>query len=370
MLRNPRFSVVAGLFAAAAAGALLSACNGNGVSSVPSQIAAPTAIAAPQSATPAATGKNLYVGGSGSVTVYAPGSVTPLRTITQGIFNASALAFDASGNLYVVNCHLICKGKGTVTVYAAGTNTLLRTITEGMRYPTGIAVDESGKLWVANEYSVNVYARRSSKPLRTINNGVARPVALALTSLGKLYVANNLGDTDSNFTVYAPGAGQPMRTVSKGVYSPATMLLSGKLYIGNGNPISTPGKCCSVAVYGLGGDLKMSITQGVKYPRALALDGSGNLYVANCATCAGVGSPQDSVTVYAAGKDTVLRTISKDVGAPSALAFDGSGNLYVANGNANGNNPFSVTVYPKGKSTNPIRTIETKYSPLALAFGP
>ncbi|MGA8533626.1 MAG: hypothetical protein WB615_05915 [Candidatus Tumulicola sp.] len=48
-------------------------------------------------------------------------------------------------------------------------------------------------------------------------------------------------------------------------------------------------------------------------PAALAFDGSGNLYVAN--------DYHSSVTVYAPGSKSVLRTISKGVNWLVALAF-------------------------------------------------
>lgn len=39
-----------------------------------------------------------------------------------------------------------------------------------------------------------------------------------------------------------------------------------------------------------------------------------------------------SVTVYASGKNSLLRTISPGISYPDALAFDGSGNLAFASG--------------------------------------
>ena len=57
----------------------------------------------------------------------------------------------------------------------------------------------------------------------------------------------------------------------------------------------------------------LTIFKGIDIPQGLALDGSGNLYVANYAT--------SSVTVYAAGSTKVLQTISNGVSYPQALAF-------------------------------------------------
>jgi DNA-binding beta-propeller fold protein YncE len=79
---------------------------------------------------------NLYVANAGDndVTVYAPGSTSVLRTISQGVSVPDALGFDGSGNLYVVNYK-----RRTVTVYAPGKTSVLRTISQGLVNPRALA---------------------------------------------------------------------------------------------------------------------------------------------------------------------------------------------------------------------------------------
>lgn len=69
-----------------------------------------------------------------------------------------------------------------------------------------------------------------------------------------------------------------------------------------------------VTVYTAGTtSLLRTISQGVSGPRALAFDGSGNLYVTN--------QGGNTVTAYAPGSGTVMRTLRKDMSSPDALAF-------------------------------------------------
>jgi YVTN family beta-propeller protein len=68
------------------------------------------------------------------VTVYAPGSKTLLRTISQGVNAPDALAFGRTGNLFVANT-----GNNSVTAYAPESNTVLRTISQGVNYPYALA---------------------------------------------------------------------------------------------------------------------------------------------------------------------------------------------------------------------------------------
>lgn len=58
-----------------------------------------------------------------SVTAYAATGTKPILKITDGIKNPTSLAVDADGDLYVAN-----RGNGTVTVYAPGKVRPLRTI--------------------------------------------------------------------------------------------------------------------------------------------------------------------------------------------------------------------------------------------------
>jgi len=74
-----------------------------------------------------------------TVTVYAPGTESALRTIRQGLNEPIGLAFDDSGNIYVVN-YGYNNRLGNVMLYAPGSDTVLRTISQGMNFPRALAV--------------------------------------------------------------------------------------------------------------------------------------------------------------------------------------------------------------------------------------
>src|SRR5207248_434248 len=90
-------------------------------------------------------------------------------------------------------------------------------------------------------------------------------------------------------------------------------------------------------------------TAGVRIPRGIALDGAGNIYVAN--------EGNSTITVYAAGasgRATPMVTIAggnTGLSSPSGIARDGAGNIYVTNFSGN-----SITVYPAGASGNATPT--------------
>ena len=91
-------------------------------------------------------------------------------------------------------------------------------------------------------------------------------------------------------------------------------------------------------------------------PQAMALDSSGDLYVAN--------GGNNSVSEFAANSTTLIKTLT-GLNNPDALAFDGSGDLFVAN-YADGSGTTVSEFAPN--STTPTATLTGVNGPDALAF--
>ena len=98
----------------------------------------------------------------------------------------------------------------------------------------------------------------------------------------------------------------------------------------------------------LGSPMLGSITSGVSEPSSLAVDKSGNLYVAN--------EGNRNVTEYAYGATSPSRTITlSGAGVPEALAVTPGGQLVVGYGGVAGQNG-TLAFFDKGKS-KPARTV-------------
>jgi sugar lactone lactonase YvrE len=264
---------------------------------------------------------NLYVirmgspSDTGAITVYAPLAADPFLTIRKGIHGWNySLGFDRSQNLYVASgCY---NHNNPISVYAHGSGSLLRTISQGVYFPCAITLDASGNLYVANYGSstVAVFPTGASEPSRTINEGVDYPYALTLDHTGNLFVTNFSGGNKRRWgsvTVYPPGHAKPSRKITRGLNSGAgpygsVLGPSGDLFV-----VDSPTK---IVVYPRDGRVPVrTITQGLDGPTSLAFDPNGNLYVANL----------DSSTVaeYAAGTNKLIRTIPAVKGHPVALIF-------------------------------------------------
>ncbi|HKE36546.1 MAG TPA: hypothetical protein VKB39_03890 [Candidatus Baltobacteraceae bacterium] len=355
---------------------------------------------------------NAPANGSGSLSAYAKGSSLPTQTITMGVNAPStmrALGKAVSSYLFVSNA-----GKNSVTMYPIGTGNLVRTISSqiskvttmfvdgwgnldllgaagvsvyapggltpltglsGTKGPTAIALDSNGTLYVSNAGGgtknyrgfIGIYPPGSTKPARTIagssTSGIHIPVALTVDAAGKLYVGNlaegfrSTSDYPGNYvTVFAPGGSTPSYLIE--VNAPERLILdgSGNLFVGSAKSYFTSYGPATIVEYP-SGSVTASRQIALKAPTyAFALDGTGNLYVADEST--------NAVDVYAPGATKPSRSIVRGVGAPSALLFDPAGNLYVANASLN-----TVTMYAPG-SSSPALTIRTGVNaPNALALG-
>jgi YVTN family beta-propeller protein len=328
--------------------------------------AEPRSVPARLPSRPAAAGRNLYVAnfGNNTVTVYLHGTTSVLRKITAGIKFPLALAFDGSGDLYVANlgCSLTCPPSTTssVTVYAPGGTSVLRTISTGIKFPEALAFDSSDSLYVANSSTpraVTVYAH-GKRLARTISDGITSPVALAFDGSRNLYVANcgkicSGRGGNGKVTVYAPGSTSVLRTIHQGLSDPDGLLFdgSGDLYVKNSGVEN-------VTVYAPGKNKVLrTISQDMHGPSGFAFDASGSLYVAN--------NFSSTVTVYPPGGTSPVLTVSQGLNHPQTLAFSPYGDYFVGNG---GNN--TVTVYDVGRS-DVRRTISHGVNdPVALGFGP
>lgn len=175
---------------------------------------------------------NLAVSSVNSVSVFAPGAAKPYWTISN--VAAGAVAFDASGDLYVaVNAG---GSSPSVEVYSPGGTSPIQTISDGVTDPVSLSFDSSGKLYVLNAGilsqgsctqppSVELYAPSNSTPIRTVSTGLVCGNALAFSvdTSAYVYVSNGGFPDAGNVVVYAKSSNIPKRTVTQAVQNP-TML--------------------------------------------------------------------------------------------------------------------------------------------------
>jgi len=203
-----------------------------------------------------------------------------INTITGGLNNPSALVFNASGNLLVVN-----QGVNAITEYSQSGTYLGVFASTGINSAQGIAIDSSGDVYVGNSGSITKYSSTGTYLGVFATSGVGSSVAdIAFGPNGDLYSVNQYQDTVS---VYAPD-GTYLRSMSTGV-DPFGLLVdaSGNLYVANADS-------ASIQEFNSAGTQINSFSTGVDTtPCGLVFDPAGNLLVAN--------APYGNVLEYTTG---------------------------------------------------------------------
>ena len=254
--------------------------------------------------------------------------------------HARALAVDGSGNVVVTGYSTAANGSydyPTIKYSSAGlplwTNLSSRTV-NGIAQAQSLAVDGSG----------NVYVTGSSEAA----NGFDDYAAIKYSSAG-LPLWTNLfngaaNSSDEASALVVDGSGNVVvtgySTATNGYYDYATIK-----YSGAGVPLWT--------------NLFNGEANRSDYARALAVDGSGNVYVTGGSS--GIGSALDYATIKYSSAGVPLWTnlfngAANNTDQTSALAVDGSGNIFVTGSStaANGGRDYVTIKYSGG---NPSPTI-------------
>ncbi|MDE0473746.1 MAG: Ig-like domain-containing protein, partial [Gammaproteobacteria bacterium] len=279
----------------------------------------------------------------------------------------SGLAADGSGNFYF--CDL--RGDRIRKVDSSG---VITTVTRAS-IPRGVLVDGSGNLYIADSGNRVVRKVDSSGVGTTVagtgsqigavgDDGPATeatlvfPVDLALDGSGNLYIADNgnhrVRKVDSSgtiTTVAGTGAGTGGFSGDGGQAAAAELNFptgvavdgSGNVYIADTRchrvrKVDTSGvitKVAGVGTRGIGGDGGPATSAQVEWPVEIELDGSGNLYISQSKNerirkvdSSGIITTVARGDLNSAGDGGPATAALLD--EPSEVAVDGRGNLYIA----------------------------------------
>jgi len=301
------------------------------------------------------------------------------------------VAVDEAGNLYIADINNqvireVVSSTGIITTIA-GNNSLgagynadgIAATAAMLNYPHGVAVDGSGNIYISDvgnqvirEVSggiINTFAGTVGAEAYGGDGGpatagqLANPTGIIVDALGNLYIADEsndlirevLGNTDIITTIagcpgtggYA-GDGEPATAGPARLNGPAGVAVdaSGNLYIADYNnnvirEVNTAGILTTVAgnfdsgktYVGDGGPATMA---GLYYPMEVSVDASGNLYIADNGNA--VIREVSGGTINTIAGTPTITGYSGDGGpatasylnAPTGVTVDDSGNVYIA----------------------------------------
>jgi hypothetical protein len=292
------------------------------------------------------------------------------------------VAMDGAGNLYIAdadNSRVRKVTPGGIITTAAGTGTPgfngdnIAATSAQLNDPWGVAVDGAGNLYIADRNNDRIRKVTPGGIITTVagtgtsgynGDNIAAtsaqlfdPYGLAVDRSGNLYIADTANNrirkvTPSGIITTAAGTGtygyngDNIAATSAELYSPYGVAVdgAGNLYIADLNnwrvrKVTLGGTITTVAgtgTLGYNGDNIAATSAELNYPWAVAVDGAGNLYIADATnnrirkvapngiitTVAGTGTPGYN-------GDNIAAT-SVQLNYPWGVAVDGAGNLYIA----------------------------------------
>jgi sugar lactone lactonase YvrE len=292
----------------------------------------PTPTTTPTStptATPTSTlgpGDIITVAGNGTPTFGGDGG----KAVNAELFSPIAVAVDSSGNLYIADTsnnriRKVDTSGNISTVAGNGTQGYSgdggSATSAELAHPEGVAVDSSGNIYIADNYN---------SVIREVSGGNISTYAGSSTVSGGV---------TSGLAGYS-GDGGP--ATSAELYYPVGVVLdsSGNLYIGDSSNYRvrevSSGVITTVAGGGVGlTNGEAATLAGMGAPYGVALDASSNLYIADVTSAYIYEVLGGNISILAG---TGLQGFSGDGGPapsaelyqPSGVALNSSGNLYIA----------------------------------------
>lgn len=191
-----------------------------------------------------ATG-NLYIADTGNNLIRkvdGSGSITTVVGLSASLNGPADVAVDGSGNIFIADT-----GNGKVKKVTAGVVTILAT---GLTVPHKIALDASGNLFIADWGGLQILevpaGGSSASPVAGSTGLANQPYGVAVDASGNLYISN--------------GGSSQLQKLSGGVLTTIA---------GNGTS-------------GYSGDGAAATLAQMDYPQGVAVDATGNIYVADC----------------------------------------------------------------------------------------
>ena len=296
--------------------------------------------------------------------------------LSAQLYNPSGVAVDSAGNLYIAdtgngrirkvdNLGTITTVAGNGCCYGGDGGPAAAAQLDG---PYGVAVDSSGNLYIADTYNSRIRKVTTTGTITTVaGNGTSGysgdggpaaaaelryPFAVIVDGSGDLLIADTDNyrvrkvDTSGNITTVAGNgtccySGDGGQAINARLSLPYGLALdaSGNLYIADASnsrvrKVSASGAINTVAgngVSGFYGDGGPAIAAQFRNPEGVAVDGSGNLYIADTGNMRIRGVSGSTVTTLAGGAvgDGGLAVFAF-FNQPSGVARDSAGNTYVA----------------------------------------
>ena len=246
---------------------------------------------------------------------------------------------DGTGNVFVASFD---NGMVYEIPPSCVTSSCVRTVVDGLNYPEGVAVDGKGNVFVADTLNHRV-VQLEAGDFGTVAVGQTS-ATISLTFIfdtaGTIGIPLVLTQGAPNLDFADPGTGSCTANGTGYVYNAGDTCTVDVMFtprfagLRRGGVVLMSGSGTAIAeayVHGTGSGPQVSFLPGSQsklgngfyYPDGVAVDGSGNVFVADTANYA-------VKEILAAGGYVTVNTLGSGFFNPAGVAVDGSGNVFVA----------------------------------------
>jgi len=243
--------------------------------------------------------------------------------------SSTTLNFASSGGSVLAEAYLAGVGKGAALTVDPGA---VASLGSGFSSPQGVAVDAAGNVFVADSGAavIDEFAAGSSTEI-TLGTSLASPKGVAVDGAGNVFIADSTNNTIVEIPVVdgAPSTAAQTTIIASGTSIAGSALSepSALAIDGAGNLVIADAGNKRVVFVPFNGSWELSmasaIGSGFKVPSALAFDPAGNIYVAD----SGNGSVYELALPVTGIAQT---TAASGFSSPTGVALDASGSLFVA----------------------------------------
>jgi DNA-binding beta-propeller fold protein YncE len=318
---------------------------------------------------------NVYIAdtGNNAIKEWLVASNTITTLVSSGLNSPQGVAVDGAGNVYIADT-----GNNAIKEWLVASNTITTLVSSGLNSPQGVAVDGAGNVYIADSGNnvITKWTAASNTVVTLVSSGLSQPYGVAVDGAGNVYIAdtqNNAirelprafadptpktetaaagGDTlpmvlpvTANLTgLFAPVSDASWLTitgVTNGVVSfafTANTMANRRAHIlllwqsitvtQTGNPYIAITNATALA------------SSGLSQPYGVAVDGAGNVYIAD--------TGNNAIREWIAASNIVTTLLSSGLNSPSGVAVDGAGNVYIAD---TGNNAIREWTVANGTVT-------------------
>jgi len=228
---------------------------------------------------------NAYVAYSNGTIYRTPNNGGTSVEIGSGLTNPHQAAIDGAGNLYVADSENGNSGAGEIVEFTGASTSsgviTAKTWISGLTNPKGLAADAAGNLYIAETGRV-LFQPIGSGMQTTLGSGFTTPVSVAVDAGGNVYVADSgLNEIEKLTMINGAVAHQSTVALLSGA-APVSLAVDAAADVYYGDASS--GEVVEVPASGTTG----AVASGFTTPAGLALDPSGNLYVADNSSVSGI----------------------------------------------------------------------------------